>query len=296
LFFATVGLLIPGWLALVGELFPPGMRARVLGITFVVNRLGALLGGGVARLVLATRWSPEDQWTLLFALAGAAAFVGSLPFAWVVEEPRPRPPRRSLRRYLGGLWAAVRELAGLRRFLVADLLGITTMVTIFFYADAAIRKDGIHESWAGIWVALAASGQMAVSGLVAWTGDRVTPRIWLAVATGFCVVGAAAAAVGGGGWAYALAAVMGGAWFGVRASCHAPQVMELAPGRDGTAPIGIAVAFAMVVQGLAPYGAGLLLPTVGYGPIFGAVAALCLVSGLLLLLWVPARSGNEITR
>jgi MFS family permease len=292
-FFATVGLLIPGWLALVGELFPRGMRARVLGITFVVNRLGALLGGAVARNVLAAPWSPQDQWTFLFAVAGICALVGSVPFAWVVEVPRPRPARRSLRHYLGELWGAVRDLAGLRRFLVADLLGITTMVTIFFYADAAIRRDGLHESWAGTWVALAALVQMGVSALVAWVGERVAPRTWLAVSTSFCVAGAAAAAVGGGALAYGVAAAMGGAWFGVRSSCHAPQVMELAPDRDGTAPIGIAVAFAMLAQGIAPYGAGLLLPSWGYPTVFAAVAAFCAASGLLLLLWVPSTAGNQ---
>ena len=61
LFHVTVGLLVPGWLALVGELFPERMRARALGITFVFNRAGALCGGFVARAVLSASWMSSSR-------------------------------------------------------------------------------------------------------------------------------------------------------------------------------------------------------------------------------------------
>jgi len=292
LFFISVGFLAPAWLALVGELFPPRHQARVMGTTFVANRIGALAGGALAFRTLDAPWSPLDQWTLLFVVAGIAGLLGSLPFLWVVEPTRPRPPRPRLRHYVRKLGRTLVELPGLRRFIAADLLGVTTMVTFFFYARAAIERDGFHEAMAGRWVMVGALAQMAMSGLIAWQGARVRPRIWLATSLAAAAVGAASAAAGGGQAAYSLTAAALGVWMAGRISCHAPQVMRLAPGRDGTAPIGLATGLAMPVSGLAPFLAGPLIPAVGYAPVFWVVGGLGAISGLLLLSWVPEGSGQ----
>lgn len=292
LFFVSVGILAPAWLALVGELFPPRNQARVMGTTFVANRIGALAGGALAFRVLDAPWTTLDQWTLLFVVAGVAGVVGSLPFLWVVESSRPRPARPPLRHYLRKMVHTLVELPALRRFIVADLLGVTTMVTFFFYARAAIERDGFHEAMAGRWVMVGALAQMAMSGLVAWQGGRIRPRYFLAAGLGAAACGALSAAAGGGETAYALTAASLGVWMAGRISCHAPQVMRLAPGRDGTAPIGLATGFAMPISGIAPFLAGPLIPVVGYAPVFWVVGALAAISGALLLFWVPGGSGR----
>ena len=74
----------------------------------------------------------------------------------------------------------------------------------------------------------------------------------------------------------------------LRNSCHGPQVMRMAPGRDGTAPIGIALALAIPVSGFTPYLAGLVIPQAGYRPVFLTVAVLSVISAFLLLRWVFA--------
>ena len=109
---------------------------------------------------------------------------------------------------------------------------------------------------------------------------------------GAAACGALSAAAGGGETAYAITAASLGVWMAGRISCHAPQVMRLAPGRDGTAPIGLATGFAMPVSGIAPFLAGPLIPVVGYAPVFWVVAALVSISGALLLFWVPGGSGR----
>ena len=291
LFFISVGFLVPAWLALVGELFPPHAQARVLGVTFFANRIGALAGGAIAFRTLSAEWSAIDQWTLLFSLAGAAGVVGSLPFLLLVESPRSRPARPPLLHYFRGLARALRDLPALRRFIAADLLGVTAMVTLFFYARAAIHRDGFHESMAGQWVMVGALAQMGMSALVAWRGERVRPRTWLALGLAAAVLGAGLASVGGSALVYAATAAAMGLWMAARNSCHAPQIMRLAPGRDGTAPIGLAVGLAMPMAGLAPFLAGLLIPSTGYAPVFWAVGVACAVSALLLLRWVPSGSG-----
>lgn len=288
-FFLTVGVLLPGWLGLLGELFASSIQSRVLGITFVCNKLAAMAAGHfVARTVLANTWSPTEQWTLLFGVAGTAGVLGSFPYLWIVEVPRPRPVRSTLRAYFASLGAALRELPGLRRFIVADVIGITSILTLAWYADAAIQGDDFHRSWAGHWVMVGALAQVVTSGFVAWTAHRMLPRSWFVVGALGGVLAAVAAGIGGNLLAYEVAAIGVGIYMGVRTSCHAPLVMGLAPGRDGTGPIGIAVAAIMVVQGLGPPIGAYVVEHVGYEPVFAAVAGCGLVSALLLLLWVPS--------
>ena len=290
LFFLSVGFLIPGWMALVGELFPPHAQPRVLGATFFANRIGALCGGALAFSILDRPWSALDQWTLLFVVAGVLGVVGSLPFLWIVETPRERPPRPRFPVYLRSLVQAFRDLPALRKFILADVIAVTSMITLSFYARAAIARDGFHEAYAGRWVMVGAVAQMVMSASIALAGERVRPRVWLAVGVALAGVGAVSAAEGGAAWTHAATAACLGLWIAARNSCHAPQVMRLAPGRDGTAPIGIAAGIAQPASGVAPFLAGLLIPWLGYGPIFWAVAGFALLAAFLLLRWIPRGS------
>ena len=296
-FFLTVGTLMPGWLALVGELFEGGMQSRVLGVTFVANKIAAFVGGQfVARAILGTSWTGSDQWSFLFLVAGVLAVVGSLPFLWIVESPRPRPSRMRVRPYLASLRAALRELPGLRRFISADVLGITLMLVQAYAADAAIQAAELPRADAGHWVALGAGGMLGMSALVAWRATHVHPRTWFALGSGAGILASLCAAygstafareLGGVHAAFDLAAIGNGVYLGVRASCHAPLIMRLSPGRDGTAPIGVAVACIMLMQGTAPVLGARLIVAFGYVPLFLVVAACGLVSLVLLLRRVP---------
>lgn len=309
LFFLTVGVLMPGWLALVGELFEGGMQSRVLGVTFVANKIAAFVGGQfVARSILAASWSDTAQWSFLFLVAGILAVVGSIPFLWIVETPRPRPTRMRLRPYLTSLRTALGELPGLRRFITADVIGIVLMLVQAYAADAAIQAANLPRADAGHWVALGAGGMLFMSALVAWRAKHVHPRTWFALGSVAGIAAALAAAYGStnlaqdwGGVhaAFDLAAVGNGMYLGVRASCHAPLVMRLSPGRDGTAPIGVAVACLMLVQGTAPVLGAQVIAGSGYLPLFLGVAACGTISLVLLLLRVPAdvltgASGNAV--
>ena len=94
-----------------------------------------------------------------------------------------------------------------------------------------------------------------------------------------------------------MAAIGVGIYMATRASCHSPQVMRLAPGRDGSAPIGVAMALVMPVQGLGPWIAGEhAFPVVGYAPVFWTVAVLAVLAAILVLLWVPRRVPIGVSR
>ncbi|MDF1701680.1 MAG: hypothetical protein P1V36_11045 [Planctomycetota bacterium] len=309
-FFLSIGILMPGWLALVGELFQGGMQSRVLGITFVSNKLAAIFGGQlIAQAVLGTAWTPTDQWSLMFLIAGAAALVGSFPFLWLVEVPRPRPPRMRLGPYFRSLLDVLRELPALRRFIVSDVLGIALMLVLTYAADAAIRDGGFPRKLAGHWVAVGAGGMLAMSALVAIRARHVHPRTWFLCGTAAGIVAALAAAYGstnvadrwgGAHLGYDVAAAGVGVYMGVRASCHAPLVMRLSPGRDGTAPIGVSMACIMLMQGGAPVIGALVIAYAGYLPLFLGVAVCGTISLILLWLRVPLdvvnrERGNQVS-
>lgn len=301
-FFLSIGIMLPGWLALVGELFEGGMQSRVLGITFVSNKLAAIVGGQwIARTILDTSWSATDQWSFLFLLAGLLAVVGSFPFLWIVESPRPRPARTGLRPYLRRLRSAVAELPALRRFIGADVLGIALMLVQAYAADAAIQDAGLPRKDAGHWVAVGAAAMLVTSGVVAWRARRVHPRTWFLGGTIAGILAALAAGFGttelARSWgavhlAFDMAAAGNGVYLGVRMSCHAPLVMRLSPGRDGTAPIGVSVACIMLMQGGGPVVAASVIGAYGYLPLFLGVACVGTISLVLLLLRVPTDVAN----
>ncbi len=294
LFFLSVGFLIPGWMALLGELFPAASRPRILATAFVANRVGALLGGAITHAVLAPGADPTRAWALLFGLAAVVSAVGSLPFLWIRESPRPRPPASNISAHLKGLGRILREAPTLGRFMLADALGIASVVLVAFYADAALRADGLPRDSAGTWVAVGALGHLVSSVLVLGSGARVTPRLWLAAGMLAAAGAAAWVAMAPGPTAYLAAAFAGGLYLGSRTACHAPQVMLLVPGRDATAPIGLVGALAMALQGVLPWLTGLLLPGTGYAAVFWGVALCAGLGGALLLLWVREAPGGEV--
>jgi MFS family permease len=294
-FFLALGFLMPAWLALLGDLVPEGSRGRVLGFTFVLNRVGAWAGGETAHAVLSSGSAPRDAWSLLFLLAMAAAMLGSFPFAWLVEEARERRPRPPLVPYLKGFFGSFHASPGLRRFIVADVLGVTGLVVAFHFSDTAIRRHGIDPAWAGRWTSATSLAQLGAALLVTWLGRRLRPRLGLAAGV-LCVAGAAAlAAFAVSPVAFAVVAALAGCHRTLRMTCHSPQVMRLAPGRERTGAIGLAMVVAAPVAGLGPLAAGAMIPLLGYRPVFLAVGAVCLLSFGLLGRWVPDTEEPPVT-
>lgn len=286
LFVLSLGLLMPAWLALVGALFPEGQRSRVLGLVFVVNRIGGILGGMVAGPLLALPWSGDDLWTLMWGLAALTAALGALPFLAAIETPVPAEPRKPLAQHLSAMVATLRELPDLRRFVGIDLLALSGFVLLAFYGHVALKERGLSESHAGVWIATAATAQLAGATLVAWAGGRLLPR--RSLAAGALCAAAAATLVPAAHTvlAFGVVAALGGLYVVSRQTCHGPQVLRLSRGHEATRPLGVAMALGSLVQGGLPWAAGLLVPVTGFPPLFLAVAGLTALAAVLLLLCV----------
>lgn len=286
-FFVVIGVQIPAWYALVGELFPAATQPRLLGFVFAINRVGALLGGGVAGVVLARAASPREAWTVLFAISGGAGLLASLAYLLIREtgvRPRPRPP---LKRYLAGLGRTWRRWAAYRRFVVADALGIAQFIVIALFADAAFARDGHPRSWAGAWTQAGAAGMMAACVAVLIVGRRLTPRTWLLFGMSGLAGGGILAVFGGSTGRYTIVAVTVGWSLGIRMVCLGPSLMRLVPARARTRALGLQGALATALQGLFAFAGGRLASALGYPIVFGVAAGLILLSVLLLGVWVP---------
>jgi hypothetical protein len=295
LFFGSLGFVVPAWLGLLGHLFPEASRGRLLGTIFILHRCGGWLGGLVAQRVLAAPWDPVDQWSLMFALAMTAATLSSFSFLLVREPSRTPEPRHGPREYVRSLARSFRELPGLRRFVLADALGLTAMVMVVHYGDAAINFHGIDPVWAGRWIAVASVAQLATACAVAILGSRLAPRRGIALGLALVTFAAPLAAVARAPQTFAVVAAAGGCFLTLRMTCHAPMVLRLARGRDGTAPLGLATALTQPVTGIAPFVAGVLVPFAGHAAVFACVAACTLVATLLLLLYVPDEGGYRVS-
>jgi hypothetical protein len=257
LFMMSLGFLMPAWVALIGELFPEGRRARVMGLVFVVNRL-------------------------LWGLAAATATLGSLPLLAVVEPDVERQPRPRFGAHLRSLVHTFTELPAFRRFVALDLLAVSGFVTVAFYGDLALRERGLPQHWSGIWIAATAAAQLAGAlAITAWGGRilPVTSLAWGAVCIGAASVLACVAREPVG---FVAVAVLCGLYAVARQTSQGPQVMRLAPGREPTHPLALAMAVTSSVQALLPFAAGLLLPSTGFLPVFAAVALTTLSAAWLL--------------
>jgi MFS family permease len=285
-FVLSLGFLLPAWVALIGELFPEASRTRVLGLVFLTNRVGGIVGGIVAQRLLSLPWAEADVWTLLWGLAAVASALGALPLLGVVEPVTARLPRAPFWAHLGGIAHTLRELPALRRFIAVDLLAVAGFVTVTFYGDVALRERGLDASWAGAWIYVTAAAQLAGAAAVASWGARLSPRRMLVLGAAAVVAASLLTCVAATPLSFAGVAILCGLYVVARQTCHGPQVMRLARGHEPTQPLALAMAATSSLQGLLPFAAGLVLPVTGFPPVF-VVVALVAAAGVLLLARQP---------
>ena len=287
-YFLAIGMAIPIWLSIVGDLFPEAQRARVLAIAFMANRIGGIAGGWWAERALLHHENVPQTWGLLFMAAAICGAVGSLPFLALVERGRTPKTRPRLAAHAGKLLSTLSESRAIRRFLLVDLLGVASFIVIVYFGDAAMRRDGIAESWSGRFVQYAAIGQLAICGLIAVGGHWMSMRRWLALSFALMVVAALLSARGGGPLPYSIVAAFGGVFMGLRLSFHSPEVMRLDGNvEDQTLALSAVGTCITATQGAMPFLAGLALAHCTYEALFLAVAAIVLLAALMLLTWVP---------
>ena len=284
-FALLIGIQAPAWFGLVGDLFAPGQQARVLGLAFVLNRLGALTGGAFATRALAA----HDPWGAIYMVAGSAALIGCVPYVLFVEPAQRARRRPQLRLHFARVARLWQRSAPLRRFVIADCMGMAHVILVAHFAAAAFARDGHPEVLAGAFTQSMAVGMLLVSLLVAWSGGRMSVRGGLLLSIVLAIVGSVGASVGGSVALYLGVAFCVGGIGGLRMACVTTALMPLVTPRKRTLALGIHGTLVTALLGILPLPAGWLAPSVGYPAVFAAAAGLSVVAAGLFLHWVPHR-------
>ncbi len=288
-YFLSIGIAIPVWLSIVGDLFSEAHRSRLLAVSFMANRMGGIAGGWWAEHTLRSHENVPATWSLLLLAAAICGGIGSVPFLGLAERERMPTPRPRLRHHAGQLISVFRKCRAIRRFVLVDLLGVASFIVIVYFGDAALRRDGLEEAWSGRFVQYAAVGQLVICGAIALIGHVMPLRRWLELSLLLMVAAALISAHGGGSLPHSIVAVLGGIFMGIRLSAHSPEVMRLnREVEDQTLALSAVGTAITAMQGAMPFLGGLALAFCTYASLFYVVAFLVLLAAVLLMTWVPA--------
>ncbi|MBI3911460.1 MAG: MFS transporter [Armatimonadetes bacterium] len=274
--------------ALIADSVDPARRGLAFGFHRSMDHLGAIVGPGLAWLLLLLA---PGRYRLVFALAAVPAIGSLFVLAGVRERerPRPSPPEEE------GMAQTKRPSAPLPRSLWL-LLGILFLFTLGNASDAFLllraRELGVPAAALPlIWMVLHIV-KSAGSTPAGWLSDRIPRRRLIAAGWGVYAVTYAGFAWAGAAWhAWALFALYG-VYFGLVEGTEKAMVADLAPAAARSTAFG-AYNFAVGLGALpASLVSGYLWKWFGAPIALGFGAGVALLAAVLLLvapLRTPAR-------
>jgi MFS family permease len=304
-FWVSEGLSIVPWTDMLGKTVPPTRRGRLFALMHIVGGGLGITAGFFIRALLQDPALPFPRgYGIIFLVAMGALLVSTLALALLREPPSPPTEERY------STWALVKDipnlLRGSRRFrllvLVQALFGFAVMPAPLYILYASSLLAGAQPGGAveapgvGVFLAIQTGGMIVGNALLGHLGDHFGNRLLLralallhALVPLAATIGGVIAASGVPAWAvYAIfaptffgyGALLGSTWMGVT-----NYLLEIAPEHDRPAYIAVANALNLPAIVLPMLG-GLLLPLVGYHPLF-LVAALVLLLTFLLTKKLP---------
>lgn len=255
---------------------------KAFGLHEALDTLGALLGPGVAFLLLAT----GHGFRTVFLVAVVPGVLSVLVFAGLTRDPqapsaRPGPRLQAMPRTFWRLIAAVGTF-GLGNFAVAFLI---------LRALDMLRPELSTASATAAAVAFFL-GVNAVGAVVSfpggWLVDRVGGRTVLAAGYGLFAVACLVAAAGHGAVAVALVAVAAGASAALVSLTESSYVASMVDAEHRGTAFGIAAAVAGVGDLVSSVAVGALWATAGPVPGLAYGAVLALGGAVLLVALRPA--------
>lgn len=297
IYYALIGLLFPIWLDYMARILDPGLRGRAFGAIFFSQTFTGALGTGAAAWVL-EGGTGGGRYALLFVIAWAAPFFGSLLFLGTHEERpagRPEPPvtlREHFRR-LFGLW---NQLPWMRPYLAARWLARGSFpLVLSFYAAYAVSRRGVTPATAALYGTVALVAQaLSVAGLGA-LGDRAGHRLPVLLGQASLTAGALLVLLPLPPWSFFVLAALTGIFLGTEFTSQQNWMMDLAAPQTRQsllALVGFLLTPAAVVL---PLAGGFLMDRLGFARVSaGAGAALLLAMALEGR--VPARRAEKSAR
>lgn len=269
-------------------------RALALALVLTASAVGGFIAPPLLNGLIGTAsggW--RAGWMLIAGIAGSAMLLAAL---FVRESPEDIGQRPDGAAEAAGDGAAVaasrngpslREVRGTGRFWVL-CLGSAAATGVFGFllahGIANARDHGLSESAAAYLLALVSLSGFGGKAIVAIFGDRFSPgQVWGALLLSMAIGMGLFAMRGDAAGLYAAAAFLGLGFGGVVVT--QPATLAWAFGVKHFAQIAGAMYFIQALAGiLTPWLAGRIHDHLhSYVPTFSAMAVLCVVSGILLL-------------
>jgi MFS family permease len=284
---------IPAALALIADYHRGSTRSRAVGLHQMAIYLGVILGGFGGHAAD----SPNIGWRLVFTVCGAVGILHTIPLLLFLRDaPREGKQRTKMRLSPGD---AARELAasGSYWLLIAyfTLPAVAAWVVRDWMPSILAKQFDIGQGQAGVsatlyWQLAAIVGAVAGGALAdRWMQTNVRGRIYVS-ALGMALIAPAIFGVGSAGSlrvAVAFLMLFGLGW-GFFDGNNMPILSQIVRPQLRATGYGIMNFVSISCGGLADWGFGVLRDRqTPLAAIFGAFAALAMVSGVLVLLIRP---------
>jgi MFS-type transporter involved in bile tolerance (Atg22 family) len=176
-----------------GKTIPQGRRGRLLALRATIGGLLALAAGVLMRLYLGGQ-SHITPYLLLVAAGGGLWALGAVAVLFVKEQPGATEGGRNAVEELNAGLALLRDVPGLRRFILARALLLSITLSVPYYSLYGRQLTGAQVGNLGIFVV--ASSLAAVFSSPVWgrLSDR-SSRTVMMVGSGLAALAGAAALV-----------------------------------------------------------------------------------------------------
>jgi MFS family permease len=293
-FFLAGGMGGVSYLDVLAKAIPTGSRGKLSGMKILLGGSLSLAAGYFTKIILGRPAALMENYGLLFLLTALCLFIAFFGFLAIRE---PAGTARHTPDYLQRILKLIREDRNFLRFVVAEFMLNTGMILFPFYVIYAREELAMPAAVIGIFVTLQVAGGLLSGPLLGWIGDHRNFRLVLII-TGTAGMLTPLLALGAPllhPYAYAAVFLLVGTTFRGISTGTDNYLMEFAP-RDEL-PTYLAVKNTLQLPSVIfPMLGGILIPVLGYGPLFVLVAFLVGVGVLLTFRLKCVRVSSAETR
>ena len=170
IYFFADGLLAIMWLETCARTVPPRDRGMIMNIQQIIGGTAGIFIGFVVRNILKSHWSLEQQFTVLFLLAGIVLLFDAASMFAIKDVPHESDPQRPVPgpiTYFKGFVPLLKDSALFRRLMVCRLLFNLSFAAQSMYMAMGIREGRLSAAQQGTLVLMPVIGQI-LGGLL-WT-------------------------------------------------------------------------------------------------------------------------------
>jgi MFS family permease len=280
------GIATPAWLTMIGKVLPVRQRGIFFGISGSLGALMGIVGAHFVGIVLETLSFP-DNFAWLFTIAFVFIMLSWIGLA-LNREPEGQVVKAKipLARYLQQLPQVLRANPNFSRFLFSYSISRMGGMAVGFFLVFGNTNYTLSGTEVGLLTAILIGSQAVMSLFWGWLGDRIGHKFVLMSSAFTLMMASLVACFSTTESALIVAFVLVGTTIASDSVSRFNIVLEFSPLEDQPTYIGLSNTLLAPVVGLGPIFGGWLATVLNYQAMFLTSAALAIVGGLLLMLWV----------